>query len=97
MLIQAFNLLMRFHFLRTTLGIGGQSYAGLAGIARPILCVTGTRDGDVLGTGATPDKRAGVFTALPAGNKAQLVLKHADHMTFAGQPDRAGQDTWQTG
>lgn len=26
-----------------------------------------------------------IFAALPAGAKSQLVLKNADHMTFAGQ------------
>ncbi|MBC7609408.1 MAG: dienelactone hydrolase [Polaromonas sp.] len=101
----------------TTLGVGGQSYPGyagmnepriaalaafsptlpvrddaqqaFAGIKRPVLCLTGTLDGDVLGNGASPAKRAGVFAALPPGNKAQLVLKDADHMTFGGQTGRA--------
>lgn len=101
----------------TTLGVGGQSYPGFAGmreariaaliafsptlpaagdaqkafagIVRPTLCITGTRDGDVVGNGATPDQRAGVFAALPAGSKAQLALKDADHMSFAGQTGRA--------
>lgn len=67
----------------------GDAQTAFAGIVRPTLCVTGTRDDDVLGTGATPDKRAGVFAALPAGSKAQLVLKDADHMTFGGQTGRA--------
>lgn len=58
-------------------------------ITRPMLCVTGTRDGDVAGTGATPQQRMGVFAALPAGNKSQLVLADADHMTCAGQAGRA--------
>jgi predicted dienelactone hydrolase len=58
-------------------------------ITRPLLCITGTRDADVAGTDATPERRAAVFDALPAGNKAQLVLQDADHMTFAGQTGRA--------
>ena len=101
----------------TTLGVGGQSYPGyagmnepriaalaafsptlpvrgdaqqaFAGIKRPVLCLTGTLDGDVLGNGASAEKRAGVFAVLPAGNKAQLVLKDADHITFGGQTGRA--------
>ena len=101
----------------TTLGAGGQSYPGSAGIkepriaalialsptlpmrgdavqafasvTRPTLCVTGTLDDDVVGNGATPDQRAGVFAALPKGNKAMLLLKDADHMTFGGQTNRA--------
>ena len=54
-------------------------------ITRPTLCLTGTRDSDVAGTGATPRQRMAVFAALPTGAKSQLVLKDADHMTFAGQ------------
>jgi predicted dienelactone hydrolase len=74
-----------------TLPAAGGAQKAFAGIVRPTLCVTGTRDDDVLGTGATPDRRAGVFAALPTGSKAQLVLKDADHMTFGGQTgDAAG-------
>jgi predicted dienelactone hydrolase len=101
----------------TTLGVGGQSYPGNAGIKepriaalialsptlptrgdvaqafaavkQPTLCVTGTRDDDVVGNGATPDKRAAVYAALPQGNKAMLLLKDADHMTFGGVTGRA--------
>ena len=69
-------------------------------MTRPMLSVTGTLDGDVAGTGATPERRAGVFAVLPSsgqpggpsggsyGNKAHLVLQDADHMTFAGQTGR---------
>lgn len=58
---------------------------GFANITRPTLCITGTRDEDVLGTGATPERRLAVYQALPAGNKALLLLQDADHMSFAGQ------------
>ena len=61
----------------------------LSRLTRPILCLTGTLDGDVLGTGATPEQRSKVFDALPPGHKAQLVLQGADHMSFAGQSGRA--------
>lgn len=53
-------------------------------LTRPLLCLTGTRDDDVMGNGATPERRMGVFAALPPGRKAQLVLEDADHMTFSG-------------
>jgi hypothetical protein len=56
-----------------------------------VLTLTGTRDQDVLGNGATPDKRIAVFAALPPGGKAQLVLQDADHMTFGGQTGRAAE------
>ena len=58
-------------------------------ITRPLLCITGTLDSDVVGVGATPERRRAVFDALPAGDKGQLVLMEADHMTFAGQTGRA--------
>ena len=67
----------------------GDAPRALSAITRPMLCITGTRDADVVGTGATPERRAAVFDALPAGRKAQLVLQDADHMSFAGQTDRA--------
>ncbi len=58
-------------------------------VTRPMLCITGTRESAVAGVGATPERRMAVFAALPAGNKAQLVLQDADHMSFAGQTGRA--------
>lgn len=60
-------------------------------ITRPLLSITGTRDQDIVGTGATPDKRMAVFGALPAGGKGHLVLQDADHMTFGGQIGRAAE------
>ena len=56
---------------------------------RPLLSATGTRDQDVMGNGATPDRRMAVFAALPPGGKGHLVLQDADHMTFGGQQGRA--------
>jgi predicted dienelactone hydrolase len=70
------------------MGDAAQAYERLT---RPMLCVTGTRDDDVVGVGATPERRIGVFDALPAGRKARLVLEDADHMTFAGQTGRAAE------
>ena len=67
-------------------GDASQAYAA---VTLPTLCITGTRDGDVLGNGITPQQRAGVFDALPRGNKAMLLLKDADHMTFAGVTGRS--------
>ena len=76
---------------------GGDARRAFERLTRPVLSITGTRDGDVAGTGATPERRAAVFAALPSegtpggmpGNKAHLVLQDADHMTFAGQTGRA--------
>ena len=61
----------------------------LAAVRRPMLCISGSRDGDVLGNGATPERRLAVYEALPAGHKALLWLQDADHMSLAGQTGRA--------
>lgn len=72
-----------------TAPIAASASASFAMLDRPMLTITGTLDDDVAGVGATPERRAAVFAALPLGNKAQLVLNGADHMTFAGQTGRA--------
>ena len=60
-------------------------------IDRPVLSITGTLDGDVVGVGNTAERRRAVFGALPGGRKAHLVLQDADHMSFAGQTGRAAE------
>ena len=57
-------------------------------ITRPFLGITGSHDGDPLGSYATGESRAAVFEGLPPGNKALLWLDGADHMTFAGNAER---------
>jgi dienelactone hydrolase len=82
--------LAAFIALSPTVPATGDAALAFAQITRPMLCITGTLDNDVVGNGATPERRRAVFAALPTGiNKAQLVLKDADHMTFAGQTGRA--------
>jgi len=82
-----------------SLPAAGDAVKAFAQVQRPTLCLTGTRDDDVIGNGATADKRAAVYAALPAGNKAMLLLKDADHMTFGGGRDgnraEAGQGRMQ--
>ena len=75
--------------LSPTLPMAGDAKRAFAGITVPTLCLTGTLDADVVGNGATPERRAGVFAALPPGNKAMLLLQDADHMTFGGITGRA--------
>ena len=69
----------------------GDAKQAFAGMTRPLLSITGTRDSDVAGVGATPERRFAVFGALPPGDKAHLVLQDADHMTFGGQTGRAAE------
>jgi dienelactone hydrolase len=58
-----------------------------ANLRSPVLFITGTEDGDVVGTGATPQTRQQPFYDAPPGGKYLLVLEGADHMTFGGQND----------
>lgn len=74
--------------LSPTLPANGDARRAFAQITQPTLCITGTRDDDVVGNNATPDKRAAVYAALPQGNKAMLLLKDADHMSFGGVTGR---------
>ncbi len=53
-------------------------------MTRPMLVVSGSLDGEVLGNGETPESRRMVYEALPKGAKALLWLSGADHATFAG-------------
>jgi hypothetical protein len=85
--------LAAFIALSPTAPVGAEAPRAFERLTRPVLSVTGTLDSDVAGTGATPERRMAVYGALPkgagAGPKAHLVLKDADHMTFAGQTGRA--------
>ena len=57
-------------------------------IRRPLLCLSGSLDGDPLGGGEraeSGDWRRAVYDGLPAGDKAELWLDGADHMSFGGQ------------
>lgn len=51
-------------------------------LAKPILCMTGTKDGSPLDPTLKPSTRREVFAALPVGDKYQLVLKNAEHSAF---------------
>lgn len=56
-----------------------------AGIDRPFLCLTGTRDDAMIVGDATNEARRAVYDGLPPGARGELVLDGADHMTFGGQ------------
>ena len=75
--------------LSPTVPVAGDAQQAFAAVTAPTLCLTGTLDVDVVGNGATPDRRAGVFAALPPGKKAMLLLQDADHMSFGGTTGRA--------
>lgn len=58
--------------------------ARFGAIARPFLAITGTDDDAMLVGDASNAARRAVYRGLPPGQKAQLVLAGADHMTFGG-------------
>ena len=62
--------------------------ASLATVAVPFLSVTGSLDGDVVGSGATAASRRAVHEALPGPGRRLLWLDGADHMGFDGGPPR---------
>lgn len=62
----------------------GSNPDGLRTITRPMLCMTGSLDGDPLGSERSGDYRRAVYEHLPPGAKAQLWLEGADHQTFGG-------------
>ena len=51
---------------------------------KPFLSVTGTIDGDVMGTGSNPKNRAAVFDAQNAGDKYRVIFVDGDHSVFNG-------------
>ena len=53
-------------------------------MSKPFLSVTGTLDGDVMGTGGHPKNRAAVFDAQNAGDKYRVVFADGDHSLFSG-------------
>ncbi len=57
-------------------------------IARPFLAITGSIDGDPLGSFDRGEPRARTHEGLPPGRRALLSLDGADHMTFAGNAGR---------
>jgi hypothetical protein len=50
--------------------------------------LTGTRDGDVLGDGTTPEARARPFEHMPPPGKYLAVFEGGDHMVFGGHEMR---------
>lgn len=69
---------------------GGDATAAFGSLRRPVLCLTGSLDGSPLVPEGDANRREGawrraVYDALPAGDKAELWLDGADHMSFGGQ------------
>jgi predicted dienelactone hydrolase len=54
----------------------------------PVLMLTGTRDGDVMGDGTTPEARTKPFEHMPPPGKYLAVFEGGDHMVFGGHEMR---------
>ena len=68
-------------------GLGPHSWDS---VRRPVLCVTGTRDGGL--SGEPPSWREQSFQSMPEGGKALAVLDGAEHFTFSGGRPRRPAD-----
>ena len=74
--------------------ISAERAQSLKGIDIPFFCVTGTHDqyvtfkkgAEAVRLGVSLAQRELVFDYLPAGQKIQLKIDLADHMSFAGEP-----------
>ncbi len=53
-------------------------------VNRPLLVVTGTLDGDMIGNGANAERRSRVYDVLPGPEKYRVVFANGDHMVFNG-------------
>ena len=58
-------------------------------LTRPLLCMTGTKDGSPIDPTVKPESRREVFAALPKSDKYQLVLQDAQHSAFGDSPGKA--------
>jgi predicted dienelactone hydrolase len=63
----------------------GSPHAAFGGVKIPWMLMTGTKDSSPIG-GATPESRQQVYTALPAGDKYEVVLNNAEHSAFTDRP-----------
>jgi len=59
--------------------------ARFGSIRLPFLSITGSRDDDVMGTGASPENRREPYRHMPAPDKYLLVIEGAAHDNFGGR------------
>ena len=71
-----------FLALSPQLGAGIGASEAFGHLKKPILCMTGTEDGNPIDPSLEASTRREVFVALPVGDKYQLVLEGAEHFAF---------------
>ena len=75
-----------FVALSPSLPIGGKlsPSEAFAGVVRPFFALTGSKDSSPIQRNQAAAQRAGVYDALPPGQRALLWLAGANHQTFGG-------------
>ncbi|MDA0590353.1 MAG: acetylhydrolase [Planctomycetota bacterium] len=63
-------------------GKGQEPKKAFGHIAKPFLCMTGTKDASPIDPTLKPSTRREVYAAFPAGDKYQLVFDGAEHLAF---------------
>ncbi len=69
-------------------GKGVEPAKAFGHLTKPILCMTGTKDGSPIDPTLSPAARRKVFAALPKGDKYQLVLDGGEHFAFGDSQGR---------
>lgn len=72
-----------FFLMSPSTGRGLSAAEAFGHITAPVLCMTGTEDGSPITPETTPDSRREVYTALPTGDKYQLVFEGGGHFAFS--------------
>ena len=68
------------------IGVKMSPNEAFAGVVRPFFALTGSLDSSPIQRDQAAAQRAGVYDALPPGQRALLWLKGANHQTFGGGP-----------
>ena len=63
-------------------GKAGDPAKSFGHLTKPMLCMTGTKDGSPIDRSMKPTDRQKVYAALKPGSKYQLVLKDGEHHAF---------------
>ena len=61
-------------------------------LEKPILCMSGTKDGSPIDPGLNPESRKDVYAAMPHGDKYQLILDGGEHFAFGDQDGRSSRN-----
>lgn len=86
------NRLKAFLLFSPSAGQGMRPEESFGHIQSPVMCMTGTEDHSPIRGVVTAESRRKVFSALPAGDKFQVVFQGGHHYTFS-ERDMADKET----